>query len=79
MKIIKTDDQPELSKRFYHGHEFRDDCPKCKKETVVGSDEYLSNPVPGEIAVINFWCEKCETEWTRDTIMTIEFKEVKEG
>jgi len=81
MKIIKLpqDQQPELAKRFYHGHEFRDNCPACGHETAQDQvSGILSYPIPGEIVVINFYCNECNTEWTRDTIMTIEFKEVKE-
>jgi C4-type Zn-finger protein len=63
-------------KRFYHGHEIKDDCPKCKTTEVIGEDEYISYPNFGRPTEIHFYCGKCNHKWSRKVLITVNIDEV---
>jgi C4-type Zn-finger protein len=71
MKIIREEENIELSKRFYTGYKFVDACPKCGIE-VVKANSYLSYPFTNQATHLNFSCDKCYHEWQQWVIIKLE-------
>ena len=65
MKLFQKEKNIELAKRFVHGYEFQDDCPKCSRTETLGDERgsHFSYPVTNQGMAIYFRCTECGNEW----------------
>lgn len=73
--IAELDDyyKTMLCKRVYLPYFFRTNCQTCGNElrSDYTRDNYIQNPVCGEIVQIHFYCEKCLKEQHEEALFEI--------
>ena len=67
-------------KRFYLPVTLKSTCPNCSEELEYDlNDEYLFYPKVGENQHINFYCDECDHEHTRDLVLKMALEYEEEG
>jgi len=62
-------------KRFYVPFTLKENCPNCGERYTHCFDEaYLSYPMIGEPETVNCYCYKCDHEWERQIILTLDMR-----
>ncbi len=86
-RIERVDAHKLDVKRFYMPYDIHITCPGCGREKVRDSSQYLTNPTPGEVVSVDFYCGyepedldvddprwdelACDHEWSIDMVMDI--------